>query len=326
MKIKILSISLLIASLSQAQTMHAPNIPETGVSYPVSIKNDTINISTQGDWDFSNVTTNSDNNVMISPISIGSNFSNNYPNATHVKYEDGDKFFLGFDSTAYTFHGEISVLTSSYPSPLVIHPYPFNVGDTHTDSEFNISFTIPNGPPFLERDDQVFTEALSSGNITMPDGTVHNNAILVHTTRTWTDGQIGSSPCITSLDAYHLWIMGYAIPVVQTSIMTQTGQCPPSSPVKVTKFLKGDPFASLKDFSSPIISVYPNPAKTNIFLNSNLDLSGTQYEIYDKLGRTVYSGIINSDNTSIDISSLTNGLYLLNLKGNKTQTLKFIKE
>ena len=43
--------------------------------------------------------------------------------------------------------------------PLVIHPYPFNVGDVHTMG-FSTPFEVPGGPPSLFRDHEVESEAM----------------------------------------------------------------------------------------------------------------------------------------------------------------------
>ena len=318
-------ILLLLVSYSfQSQTLFTPSIPNTGVTYAVSVKSDTTVFSQQGPWDFSNTTTTSNENIQILPIS-SSAIGSNYPNASHVKYEGGEQFFIGFDSNSYTFHGEVSILTSSYSSPLIIHPYPFSNGDIHTDYEVNIPFTIPGGPPFLERNDQVISRGLETGEVTMPDGTVHTNALLVRTTRTFTDGQIGSAPCITTLDQYHWWIMGYAIPIVQISTMTQTGACPPSSPIKKSKFLIGNPFANIENSFNKKISIFPNPSNDKIHLISSEDLSNNTFTIFDNLGRKTSIGSMKLENNYIDVSSLNKGIYFLNIFGDINKSLRFIK-
>ncbi len=149
---KILLISSLLTTAPSifSQSVTSPTIPEAGVYYEVGIVDNTISFSNEGDWDFSSISTTSKATIHIAPINTSSQASN-YPNATHVKYEDGNQFFLGFSNTEYTFHGEISVLTSSYENSLVLNPYPFNVGDEHTDFEKEVPFTVPNGPPYLIR-------------------------------------------------------------------------------------------------------------------------------------------------------------------------------
>ena len=323
-KLLLFSSLLTIAPYIFSQSVTAPTIPEEGVYYEVGIIGDNISFSNEGDWDFSTISTTSKATIHIAPIYTSSE-ATNYPNATHVKYEDGNQFFLGFTDSEYTFHGEISVLTSSYPNPLVIHPYPFNVGNNHIDTELEVPFTVPNGPPYLIRDDRAITEAISTGTITMPDNTIHNNAVLVRSRRTWTDRQIGSSPCVTSYDAYQWWVEGYAIPVVQSSVMTQSGACPPSNPVIITKFVVGGPL-NVNGFKNSDISIYPNPVKDKIHIIANQNQLGSDYAIFDQLGRNIAIGKIDSNNTAIDINTISKGIYFIRFSDISNQSWKFIKE
>ena len=323
-KLLLFSSLLTVAPYIFSQSVTAPTIPEEGVYYEVGIIGDNISFSNEGDWDFSTISTTSKATIHIAPIYTSSE-ATNYPNATHVKYEDGNQFFLGFTDSEYTFHGEISVLTSSYPNPLVIHPYPFNVGNNHVDTELEVPFTVPNGPPYLIRDDRAITEAISTGTITMPDNTIHNNAVLVRSRRTWTDRQIGSSPCVTSYDAYQWWVEGYAIPVVQSSVMTQSGACPPSNPVIITKFVVGGPL-NVNGFKNSDISIYPNPVKDKIHIIANQNQLGSDYAIFDQLGRNIAIGKIDSNNTAIDINTISKGIYFIRFSDISNQSWKFIKE
>jgi hypothetical protein len=236
MKKTLLFVCLIISQITFAQTLEMPNFPDGVIIYDVSIKDQVIDFSEDGDWDFSEVTTDSDSAVQITPISDSPD-ADDYPNATHVKYEDGNIIFLGFEPTQYTYHGEQTFIDNTYATPLVLTPYPFNVGDTHTDGVFNIPFTCSECPPELYRDHEVVTTSLSSGSVTMPDGFVYNNVTLVKTTNTFTDGQTGSSPCITTLEQWLWWAEGYAIPIVETQTFSNSGQCAPPPP-DYTKFLK----------------------------------------------------------------------------------------
>ena len=236
MKKHLLIIFLALSQIAFSQTLEMPNFPDGVIIYDVSIKNQFIDFSEDGDWDFSEVTTDSDSAVQITPISDSPD-AGDYPNATHVKYEDGNILFLGFEPTQYTYNGEQTFIDDSYVTPLVLIPYPFNVGETHTDGVFNIPFTCSGCPPELYRDHEVVTSSLSSGSVTMPDGFVYNNVTLVKITNTFTDGQTGSSPCITTLEQWLWWAEGYAIPIVESRTFSNSGQCAPPPP-DYTKFLK----------------------------------------------------------------------------------------
>jgi hypothetical protein len=235
MKKTLFFVCLIISQITFAQTLEMPNFPDGVIIYDVSIKNQLIDFSEDGDWDFSEVTTDGDSAVQITPIADSPD-AGDYPNATHVKYEDGQILFLGFEPTQYAYNGEQTFITTIYDSPLVLTPYPFNIGDTHTDGVFNIPFTCTGCPPELYRDHEVATTSLSSGSVTMPDGFVYKNVTLVKITNTFTDGQTGSAPCITTLEQWLWWAEGYAIPIVETRTMSSTGQCPPN-PSQYTKFL-----------------------------------------------------------------------------------------
>ena len=78
------------------------------------------------------------------------------------------------------------------------------------------------------------------------------------------------------------------------------------------------------------ISLYPNPTSGTFTLtyNSQLSLLNSQLIITDVLGRAVYhQAIINPNNTTINISQLSNGVYFYQLSNSK-ETLrgKFVKE
>jgi len=69
------------------------------------------------------------------------------------------------------------------------------------------------------------------------------------------------------------------------------------------------------------IAVYPNPASNQITIEGIKDLS--EFEIYDLAGNRMMSGVTNFD---LNISSLSAGLYFLRLNGDRSKTIKIIKE
>ncbi len=74
------------------------------------------------------------------------------------------------------------------------------------------------------------------------------------------------------------------------------------------------------------ISVYPNPTGDQINVKADSKLIGAAYTIYDNLGKAVFSGIINTENTLIEMENLARGIYMLSIGDNMRQTLKVIKE
>ena len=84
------------------------------------------------------------------------------------------------------------------------------------------------------------------------------------------------------------------------------------------------PTLSLNDFSENKINIYPNPAKNFIDIQTSFEIKKAYYQVYDLLCKKVVTKI---NNNQINISELTNGIYLLKVKSEgKTTNHKFIKE
>ena len=85
-----------------------------------------------------------------------------------------------------------------------------------------------------------------------------------------------------------------------------------------------DTSLSTATFDNDKISVYPNPAKTEIFIKNSSNLTLSKVTIFDLTGKLVLTKTLgNSDEQSITISTLSTGLYLVkveDLKGNQYQS------
>ena len=317
--------SLFLGYLASAQSIYMPTLPASSITYQLSLKSDTVSQSTQGPWDFSSETTSGLDSISYEPI-VNSAFASLYPNATHVKYEGSNQFFLGFETDKFTFHGERTLINSSYPTPLIVMPYPFTVGGVHANSKPNIPFTCAGCPPSMFRSDLVNAQALASGTIIMPDNTVHNNAILVLNKRTWNDGQTGSAKCTQILKMYQWWVSGYPFPVAESIEYTANQNCPPNIDYRQSKFLIGNPSVGLDENNSNQISIYPNPVNDILNLNIASHDFNAKYIIMDATGRTVSNGIISSDTKTLDVADLAKGIYTISLLDDIKTVLKFIKQ
>jgi hypothetical protein len=80
--------------------------------------------------------------------------------------------------------------------------------------------------------------------------------------------------------------------------------------------------------SNDLLKIYPNPASTKIAIELGLTVQNAQINVVNVLGENVLTQQIGSSNAaSIDIASLTNGLYFIQVKdNNKLFTQKFIKQ
>jgi uncharacterized delta-60 repeat protein len=86
--------------------------------------------------------------------------------------------------------------------------------------------------------------------------------------------------------------------------------------------LNGSNTLSNEGFEKNEITIYPNPAKETIYISN---ISKTDFEIYDSLGKLVLKGTSNEN--QINVNSLKKGIYILKLIDEKnTINQKFIKE
>ena len=60
MKKTLFFICLFVSQITFSQTLEMPNLPDGLITYDVSVLNQLIDFSDDGDWDFSEVTTDSD--------------------------------------------------------------------------------------------------------------------------------------------------------------------------------------------------------------------------------------------------------------------------
>jgi hypothetical protein len=72
-----------------------------------------------------------------------------------------------------------------------------------------------------------------------------------------------------------------------------------------------DSTVGIEEFSSTRISLYPNPAKTNIILQVNSTLIGQEYVVFDAVGKVIYKNKIQSTNEIIQLENFNNGNYFV---------------
>lgn len=116
--------------------------------------------------------------------------------------------------------------------------------------------------------------------------------------------------------------------VVNVTDFVATGN-PANTLISRASYFTNNASLSTESFSLTDITLYPNPSKNyfTIDIPNTFERSG-KMEIYNTLGQRVITKAISSDtDLNVNVSSLTNGVYFLNLNlGDTTKTLRFIKE
>jgi hypothetical protein len=63
-----------------------------------------------------------------------------------------------------------------------------------------------------------------------------------------------------------------------------------------------------------------------IHVTVDAELIGTNFELYDPMDKVVLSGKLSSENSLIELSSLSGGIYLFKMDGDLKQPIMVIKE
>ncbi len=84
---------------------------------------------------------------------------------------------------------------------------------------------------------------------------------------------------------------------------------------------------SIDDFEKTgVISIYPNPAKAFVYVKAPLHDNKLTITFFNVLGKQVLQRSIHANNNQIDVSSLSKGIYIINVKTkNRSRSFKFIK-
>ncbi|MCS6795094.1 MAG: T9SS type A sorting domain-containing protein, partial [Raineya sp.] len=105
-----------------------------------------------------------------------------------------------------------------------------------------------------------------------------------------------------------------------TVTATQSGSC---SVTQTYTFAVEQP-NSLVNVSTSF-KIYPNPTAETIFVEGNT--GGYMYELQDMQGKILGKGRADSSLIRINVSGLSSGMYLLNLKtGGEEKRVKFVKQ
>jgi hypothetical protein len=70
---------------------------------------------------------------------------------------------------------------------------------------------------------------------------------------------------------------------------------------------------------------YP-PTENQINVIADAKLIGSNYVLYDNTGKIVLSGLLTSENITIELGNLSGGVYLFRIADYLKQTIKVIKK
>ena len=308
--------TIFLFNVLNSQFITSPYIPNYGIDMDFDQIDDTVSIPNSPPWDFSALNTSSTYSMSMMPIS-NSQFASEYPNASHVLISPNGEFYFGIDSLRATNYGRRTTggTVTNYSNPLVMFEFPFDetINHSHTINS-TVLWNNFNAP----MNDNIQINGISKGTLTMPDGTIHNEAVLVDAIRTINNGPLFGQYLNIQEISKQFWVTGYPYPVIEILHAYSNS----SLALKRSLFLQGTPAFNEQNFSEEI-TIYPNPTKNSITINSKKPGSVFETEIFDITGKLLQ---INNCNI-IDMSNFNKGIYILKVRdGNNVNDWKVIKE
>ena len=85
-------------------------------------------------------------------------------------------------------------------------------------------------------------------------------------------------------------------------------------------------YTGINEPTGSSVTISPNPTTSKITIKSSLALIGKEFTIYDQLGKAVKSGVITAEETEIDLSNISEGVYLFKAGTEMQETFKIIKQ
>jgi hypothetical protein len=73
------------------------------------------------------------------------------------------------------------------------------------------------------------------------------------------------------------------------------------------------------------VKLYPNPTHGVVSLQVSNDLTGSKFELVDAVGKVVLHGVIQTEQSQLDLSVLKNGMYLFRLQ-NDSRFIRIMKQ
>ena len=80
----------------------------------------------------------------------------------------------------------------------------------------------------------------------------------------------------------------------------------------------------IRKFEMNNVKIYPNPAKSNITIELNKTIKGSEVSISDLQGRTLINEAITGEMIKLNTNTLNNGVYFVKIKSNKQAFTKRI--
>ncbi|WP_452220454.1 T9SS type A sorting domain-containing protein [Lacinutrix salivirga] len=162
----------------------------------------------------------------------------------------------------------------------------------------------------------------TTNSYTVTSGSGWNTLIIPIEASDFTTVEGGSNIASTLASVFEMRILSSAAPAWKGDVIASTLQLD-NIVAANSNTLSVNQFTSFKEFS-----IYPNPGKSRLNINLPSNNETVKLDVFDVLGKKIYSQNLNSLRTSISISDWNTGLYLVRVTTNNKETFtkRFMKQ
>jgi hypothetical protein len=245
-----------------------------------------------------NLITNNDSNVPNNTFIQSLNFRNNLNN-----YQEGASDAIG--TTVRTINFDLPQAIDNAKFLLITSNHGANAGGEEYKRRFHYIYFDSTTPDLVYKPGEDTCEPYRIYN-TQGNGIYGSSAMTPAQWQSFSNWCPGAKIPIRTLDVGNLSAGShfFKISVPFAQFVDQQGYFP------ISLYLQGEKTVlSTDSFEATTIDFYPNPTKDFINVNSNIVLKS--FEIIDLEGRIITSQIVNDFNFKHDLSSMSNGIYLL---------------
>lgn len=306
---KILPIILLLGGLStsviaQPILTNANSGYQSGLEVNTYTSNfDTGAVGSSVVWDFSTFSA-------TSPVvyKYEDNTDTDFPDA-NLSYTDDaatTSFKYKVDDNATTLYGfDQSGTKVIFSDPEEIIRYPFTIGDNYVD---DFSGTLDAGGAILDRIGTISVTAVGYGTLITPFGT-HAEVLKVKAIENYEDFYAGTSMYTVNTVTRRWYCPNYHSELAGHNIVSLSSTETALFMVFDSSTSIQEPIVQLED----LISFYPNPATDFINVVNKQNYTINRLYITDISGKNIMDCSLNADQSSINISQLAAGNYIIHV-------------
>jgi hypothetical protein len=344
MKKQLLFTALLFSAATQAQQLELTNEPAIGATQTMYLL-DTLtdaypNITGSGvTWDYSNIVgMNMETRVIEILDATTTPFASSFPTSTKVMSIQGaiSNYFTS-NSSERSSQGFVyeepafgTVLATFDVDNETTIQYPFAFGDYFTDNfAGSLAFDFNGFPQTPAATGVAYASIDGQGTLLLPNSTSLSNVIrykIVDTVFTQVNfiGVMDIEFVRTQYEYYD--VANNSLPVfihTVVSIAQSGGGAALMSQTNVVSSIAPNANLGIQDEAKNTFTVYPNPSEGMVTFEGDFAADATA-TIFDQTGRAIYTVASLTNGTTIDLSSLNKGIYLVGLTNNGVESTQTV--